>query len=247
MLRQLHRSVNLLIALVLSVQIVGCGKTETSSPSPIAVEAAANPGQADHYSLRLQSNGEEIAVVDLLIDGDTAIARVLNVTERFDLKNQRWQHDDTKEWVTLAQCVSWAKKSKDKSLRSKTSVPKKSRPFVQWILDPKFDTALTGGVLTLTSGQVDYKIAVEKSDRDLTNFFRYARLNAYKKSMTDRKLPPFAELLVLNELERRGLMPKAIEIQTPAVPQAPRMEMLISSDVGEANKTVNPSGGSRGL
>ncbi|MEM7315858.1 MAG: hypothetical protein AAF497_22210, partial [Planctomycetota bacterium] len=57
---------------------------------------------------------------------------------------------------------------------------------------------------------------------------RYARLNAYKKAMTERRLPPFAELKVLKELERRKLMPKSMEVRLPGVPGAPEFKMVFS-------------------
>jgi hypothetical protein len=242
MARHLHISAVLLTALILMLTMVGCGKTDTPAQSQGSVDAA--PAQAVEYKINLESNGEQIAVIELSIKSDTAISRVADMTERFDLKNQRWQHDESKEWVTLSQCDSWATQSKDKSRTSNASVPEHVRAFVEWSLDPKFEIESTQDMLTMTSGQVDYKIAVEKSDGD-SNYYRYARLNAYKKAMTERKLPPFAELLVLEELERRRLMPRSMEIQIPGVPGAPSIKMLISRQIA-ANNAVNRSTHPRG-
>jgi hypothetical protein len=227
MCRHQYVSVKSLTALLFSLQMVGCGKTDNGSSPPEAVETAATADQAQKYRIAIQSNGKEIGVIDLLIQGDAATSTVADVTERFDLRNQRWQHDGSKEWVTLSECESWAIQSKDKSQTSSASVPEQIRPFVEWSLDPTFDVVSTNGILTLTSGQVDYKIAVERYDRDLANYYRYARLNAYKKAMTARKLPPFAELLVLDELERRNVMPKTMQVQIPGVPGSPVIEIFI--------------------
>jgi hypothetical protein len=206
---------------------------ETLFSTLLALFAATSPLQADEYKIELQSNGEETAVIELSIKGDTAIAKVADVTERFDLKNQRWQHDESKQWVPLSECETWAKQSKERSIKSVASAPEKVRPFIQWSLDPKFEISHTDNTLTLTSGQVDYKIVAEKPNRDLSGYYRYARLNAYKKAMTERKLPPFAELLVLEELERRKLLLKSMEIQMPGVPGAPSFKIVMSSE-GEA-------------
>lgn len=185
---------------------------------------------AQEYTIDLESGGERIAVIELSIDNDEAIARVGDVTERFDLKNQRWQDAESEQWVSLAQSEAWAKQSKEKSTKSVAAIPEDIRPFVEWSLSPDFKVETKDSAITLTSGQVDYAIIVTKSDSDLTNYFRYARLNAYKKAMTERKLPPFAELKVLEELERRKLMPKYMEVRIPGVPGAPEFKMIFSEN-----------------
>lgn len=187
-----------------------------------------SPLWAQEYAIDLESNGKKIAVIKLSIDSNEATAKVDDVTERFDLKNQRWQHAESKQWVSLAQCEAWAKQSKEKSANSAASIPENFRPFVEWSLSPKFNVEATDSAITLTSGQVDYAITVTKTGADLTNYYRYARLNAYKKAMTERKLPPFAELKVLEELERRKLMPTSMEVRIPGVPGAPEFKMTFT-------------------
>lgn len=193
-----------------------------------AVLAVASRLSAQEYTIDLESGGKQMAVIELSIDKDEATAKVGDITERFDLKNQRWQHADSKQWVSLAQCEAWAQQSKDKSSKSAASIPEKIRPFVEWSLNPKFTVEVKDSAITLTSGQVDYAITATKTDRDLTDYFRYARLNAYKKAMIARKLPPFAELKVLEELERRKVMPKSMEVRIPGVPDAPEFKMIFS-------------------
>lgn len=194
----------------------------------IFVFALSSQAAAQQYRINLQSGGEEIAVIEISIDDNIAITKVGDVTERFDLEKQQWQHDESKQWVSLSQSEAWAKQSKEKTGKSADSIPEQVRSFVLWSLDPAFDINATGNALSLTSGQVDYRIVGEKSHRDLTDYFRYARLNAYKKAMTEQKLPPFAELKVLDELERRKLMPRSMEIHIPGVPGAPSFKMVIS-------------------
>jgi hypothetical protein len=101
-----------------------------------------------------------------------------------------------------------------------------TRPFVRWSLVPTFKVESADSTLILTSGQVDYKIIGKTTDSDHTGFFRYARLNAYKKAMTEKKLPPFAELKVLEELETRKMLPKSMEVRIPGVPGAPTINLV---------------------
>jgi hypothetical protein len=197
----------------------------------LAILAVVSRLSAQEYTIDLESGDKRIAVIELSIDNDEATAKVGDITERFDLKSQRWQDADSKQWVSLAQCEAWAKQSKEKSTKSATSIPEKVRPFVEWSLSPTFKIDEKDLVITMTSGQVDYTITATKTDRDLSNYFRYARLNAYKKAMTERKLPPFAELEVLEELERRKLMPTSMEVRIPGVPGAPEFKMVFSEKI----------------
>lgn len=144
----------------------------------------------------------------------------------------------------MSQCENWARQSKEKSSSSAASIPENVRSFLLWTLDPTFEVVATDTTLTLTSGQVDYKITGTKTDSDLTNFFRYARLNAYKKAMTERKLLPFAELKVLEELERRKIEPESMEVRIPGIPDTPTFSMIYneksSPTIGEENAPPQP-------
>lgn len=180
---------------------------------------------AQDYTIEFEANGETLAVVKLVIEKDVATTTVDGVIERFDLSKQSWWHDGFNQWVTLAQCEAWAEESKQRSTNSAASIPKAIRPFVLWSLDPQFEIAETKTSLTLTSGQVDYDIVVEQTEADLTAFFRYARLNAFKKAMAEKKLPPFAELRVIDELEVRQLKPLSMKVEVPGIPEAPAMKI----------------------
>jgi hypothetical protein len=192
------------------------------------VSATVSIASGQEFTINGELDGNETDVVQLSIKDDMAITKCNGVTEHFDLKNQRWQHEETKQWVTLAECESWAKQSKEKSENSSIEVPDEIRTFINWSLDPKFEINSSEGKLELISGQVDYRIEVEKSDRDYTNFYRYAKLNAYKKAMTLRKVLPFAELATLQELEKRKLFPKSMEIKIPGAKGSPTIKMTIT-------------------
>ena len=178
--------------------------------------------------IKLSSNDQEIAAIDVAIHDGFAVAKINGETQRFDVREPSWQDENSKRWVKLSQCENWAKNLKEKSANSKAEVPKEMREFVAWSLDPKFEINVKDSTLYFKSGQVDYKIDTVKTDRDLTDFYKYAKLNAYKKAMTQRQTPPFAELKVNEELERRNLIPKMMEIQIPGVPGSPKIKVEFS-------------------
>jgi hypothetical protein len=193
----------------------------------IALALVASQLSAANYDISVHSVGKKLVGMQLSIQGDTATATVGDLVEHFDLKQMRWQNDVAKQWISLSQCKTWGQQSKERSAKSTVKLPEKIRAFIAWNLDPKFEVKETATTLTLTSGYVDYTIVGEKTDRDLTNYYRYARLNAYKKAMTLRKLPHFAELKVLDELERRKMIPRSMEVRMPAIAQIPTMTVKI--------------------
>jgi hypothetical protein len=85
--------------------------------------------------------------------------------------------------------------------------------------------------LRLTSGQVDYVIEGVASTVNMDGYFRYAVINAYKKAMTERKLPPFAELKAIEEMKSLGHIPRTISVTIPGVPGSPVI-MLEIREVG---------------
>lgn len=185
---------------------------------------------AQEYTIDVESNGDRIAVVNLLIAEDEATATVGDVIEHFDLKDQCWQYTDSKEWVSRSQCETWAQQSKEKSINSTASISERIRPFGLWSLDPTFRVEATDRTLKLTSGQVDYIITAKTTERDLTGIFRYARLNAYMKAMSERKLPPFAGLKVLEEMEHRKMRPESIVVRIPGVAGSPVSSLTCKED-----------------
>ena len=57
----------------------------------IVTVGGATPGE--DYKIRAFANDKEVAVVDLSIDAEEATVKVDGFSEKFDLKQQRWQHD----------------------------------------------------------------------------------------------------------------------------------------------------------
>ncbi|TWT77401.1 hypothetical protein Pla123a_20620 [Posidoniimonas polymericola] len=194
--------------------------------SALHIAVLVGSTSAEDFVVTMLSNGEELSRSRLSIEPDAATLRVGDEVESFDLKGTRWLDGRSGVWVTLAQCEAWAKQTVAITKQSVADAPANIRQFVSWTIEPSFEIQDRGaGTLTLTSGVVDYAIAGEQREEGLSNFFRYAKLNAYKKAMVERKVAPFAELKVIEELERRRLFPVVMSVEIPGVPSAPAFEI----------------------
>ena len=180
------------------------------------------------FKIDLKIEGESTAEILLKIEGEIATAKVADETEQYNLKDQSWLDPKTSKWTTLAQCKEWAEQSKAKSLKSADAAPANIRPFLLWSLNPTFKIEKVNATLRMTSGQVDYVIEGQASKAGAEEYFRYAVLNAYKKAMTDRKLPPFSELKAITEMNNLGHIPRKITVTIPGIPKAPKFEMEIT-------------------
>lgn len=186
------------------------------------------PASAKEIKIDLKVDGKSTAKVLLKIEGDIATARVGDEIEQFNLKNASWFDASTRKWTTLAQCKEWANQSKAKALKSADAEPANVRSFLLWFLNPTFKVEKTNHTLRLRSGQVDYVIEGQASRSGAEKYFRYAVLNAYKKAMTERKLPPFPELRAITEMRTLGHLPQKITVTMPGIPKAPKSEMQIT-------------------
>lgn len=176
----------------------------------------------------LRVDKQTAANIHLKIEGDIATASVDGETERFNLKQMSWLDARTDKWTTLAQCKEWAEQSKARTLKSADSAPAHIRPFLVWSLEPSFKVTKSNDTLRLTSGQVDYFINGTASKANTDAYFRYAVLNAYKKAMVEKKLPPYSELKAIEEMKTLGRIPGSISVTMPGIPRSPAIEMNIT-------------------
>jgi hypothetical protein len=183
---------------------------------------------ASELKINFKVEGQATAEIFLTIKGDLATARVENEIEQFNLKDQSWLEAKTGKWMTLPQCKEWAEQSKATSLKGADAAPTNIRPFLLWSLNPTFKIEKTNDIVRLTSDQVDYVIEGQASKTNVEEYFQYAVLNAYKKAMTERKLPPFSELKAITEMSSLGKIPRKLTVTMPGIPQAPKFEMEIT-------------------
>jgi hypothetical protein len=183
---------------------------------------------ASDFAIEMKANGDVVAEILLRIEGNFATATVAGEAERFNLKEMSWLDERTNQWVTAAQCKEWSEQSKAKSLQSTVTAPARVRSFVMWSLDPTFRVEKSNGTLRLTSGHVDYVIEGEASMTGVDGYYRYAIVNAYKKAIVEKKLPPFSELKAIEEMKALGYVPRKISIAIPAIQGSPTFEIQIA-------------------
>lgn len=199
-------------------------------------EPSSAAGRAVEFTINLKSEGKPVADIILKLDSNFATATVAGETEKFNLKEMSWFNSTAGKWVTLEQCTAWAAQSKQKSQGSINSAPEHMRPFFVWSLDPIFKVTNSDGTLRLDSDHVDYLVEGEASKSEVGGYFRYAILNAYKKAMTERKLPPFSELKAIEEMKALGHIPRRISVKMPGIPGSPAFDMEISETKQEEKK-----------
>lgn len=128
----------------------------------------------------------------------------------FDLQNNAW-HDPVKNiWVSLNDCREREQLSKKKSKLTMWLAPQEEREFLQAMLDPAFDvTELVTGELQISDSGLQYTVTPSKdvSAELLHNYFRYDQLDAYHKAMTEKQLPPTAQIALDAILSKRGVFP----------------------------------------
>jgi hypothetical protein len=183
---------------------------------------------AGELKIDLKIEGQPTVEIVLKIEGDMATAKVGDEAEQFNLKDQSWLDPKSGKWTTLTECKEWAEQSKAKTRSFADAAPEYLRAYFLWSIDPKFEVKKDMDTLRLTSGQVDYEIAGQSSKADVDAYYRYAVLNAYKKAMTERRVPPYAELKAVSEMKKLGHIPRRIVVTVPGIPDAPKIEMEFS-------------------
>jgi hypothetical protein len=192
--------------------------------------AVAEHAVATEYELRLRGDGEELVITTLSVEEDTAVASTGDITERFDLKKMAWLDEKTGRWVTMQEsetALSSTKSATKAALEANRTAPPELLEFLEWSLEPSFKVSEEEGKLKLVSGKIDYTIEGKVDADDSDAYYKYAVLNSYKKAAQLKKLPPYPELRAIDEMKRRGGVPRKISVTIPGVPGAPAMEIEI--------------------
>jgi hypothetical protein len=173
-------------------------------------------------AFRLATNisvNEEEAEIDIFFVGEKCVLCEMSDPSQaavviFDLQLMTWTDFSHKKSATLADCEAWAQASKERIAKSlETVTDTRLKRFVQDSIEPSLKSRVEDEVLILSNPSITYRftkyLTVDSQRRK--KFFTYDRLNAYHKSMTERKLPPFLQLAVDRELESRELIPQKFE------------------------------------
>ena len=151
----------------------------------------------------------------------------------YDLEEMSWRDRSPLGTLRLADCQAWAKASAGRSRASiaRTTDPELRR-FIELMLDPQFKVTTEEDRVILINDVLMYEIhstqTLSKANRD--RFFSYDTLNAYRKAMVERKLPPTPQLEIDKEMAARKLVPSEI-ICTITTPNG-KLRLKINLQVG---------------
>ena len=213
--------------------------------SMVSLLLAASAGAVD-FIVKSVADGQPVGEMQLQVGDATATATADGATESFNLKDMSWFDSESNRWMTIPDCLALLEQSKARTMKSMESAPAHVRPFVQWLMEPSFTVERSKDSLRLLSGHIDYVIAGEASRTSVEAYFRYAVLNAYKKAVVLRKLPPYPELRAIQEMKTLGYIPRVMSIAMPGIPGSPTfvVEVTETQAVGLAADTALAAGGS---
>jgi hypothetical protein len=117
-------------------------------------------------------------------------------------------------------CEDWAKASVERTRKSLASSSDQTfNKFAELLLDPKFVVTSDAESVTLSNDVMTYRASqpmpLDAQQRKM--FFTYDRLNAYRKALAERKVPPTPQIAVDDELDKREFAPGVIDfsLKTP--------------------------------
>lgn len=203
--------------------IVGCGE-EQGKPSERAVVDVprGSNGQTDDESFKCDitlAAGEQSFQFTTLFYDRFAVELDPDDHEKvvavYDLDALSWRDNRLGRTVTIEECESWASASAARSRRSLSQAGDANlQRFIELSLEPTFEVATEGDGIRLSNAILTYRVSnpLPLNARQCKRFFSYDRLNAYRKAMVERKLPPYPQLAVDDALEERGFAPGRIEV-----------------------------------
>jgi hypothetical protein len=161
-------------------------------------------------SYRFDTYFQDEYAVELDANNESRVAAIYNLTDG------SWRDANTGQEITLQTCEQWARASSEMSRKSLAQATDTNlKRFVELSLEPKFEVIEGNGEITLQNDVLMYRVSnpVPLSELQRQRFFAYDRLNAYRKAMTERKLPPFPQLAVDDEIERLEFVPGQIDVE----------------------------------
>lgn len=132
----------------------------------------------------------------------------------YHLPRMSWREVEANQTIEFSDCLAWAAASAKTTKESlAASTDETAKRFTESLLEPKFEIKTSGtGEITLQNEFLSYRITPAQSvdEAVMGDFFAYDQLNACRKALVLRQLPPFAQLAVTEELKHRAVFPSAI-------------------------------------
>ncbi|MBM4034650.1 MAG: hypothetical protein FJ291_23140 [Planctomycetes bacterium] len=186
----------------------------------VEVEKGADPVVAHVYFL-----GRHVFEFEGDADGELVAV--------YDLDKEMWHEVRKGEAVDMAEVREWLKQSEERTAKSAANprVSADVKRLTKAMVQPDFEVSASGNSLTLKNEFVTYQVTgVPIATEGKIALFAWDRLNAYRKAMVERKLPPHSQLAVTGELEKRRLFPAqmvlALSLPSGSASFTMRLEVL---------------------
>jgi hypothetical protein len=135
--------------------------------------------------------------------------RKSKVVAVYDLENLWWQDSQPGRIVRMKDCEYWTRSAAElwRNLAAQTL-----ERFVELSLAPKFEISEGDDELTLSNEIMTYRVSrpMQLDELQLKRFFTHHRLRTYREAM-GKRMPPCAQLAVIDELARRQFAPGKVE------------------------------------
>jgi hypothetical protein len=129
----------------------------------------------------------------------------------YDLENFWWHDSKPRRIVRIKDCEDWTRSAAE-SWRNVAAAT--LRPFVELSLEPNFEVAEGDDELTLSNEIMTCRVSrpIKLDELQLKRFFTHNRLRMYREAM-GKRMPPFAQLVVVDELASRQFAPGKVECE----------------------------------
>ncbi len=134
----------------------------------------------------------------------------------FDLKDKSWRDFDPSQQVSWEECQSWTDSTTEATRKQlAASDNPEGSDMIKHTLDPDFQVSTEGETVVISNPILTYRVSepMPLDELQQQRFITYDRLNAYRKAMLGKKLPPFPQLAVDDVLEERKIAPGRIEFR----------------------------------
>jgi hypothetical protein len=149
-----------------------------------------------------------------------------------DLKNGSWTDPTSGRQFTLTSVAAWQQEWYRNVLEPRllNVVDPQARDVLRDIYDPRFEViSESGGWLRLKSLTYDYHVraGAPLPDGQRERFFKYSRIQAYRRAIANGEPPPLAQLRVDDELAKRRIVPAELRIAVDQKVRSSQLDVLI--------------------
>ena len=186
-----------------------------------ATAAAAVDSDAPFKVLTTLTSGDQTVANAIVFIGDYAADMrgddPLQPAAVVDLKHEAWTDLTSGRHYTLAAVQAWEQEWRRDFLEGRVAnvTDRQTRDLLRDVYDPHFEVVPEAdGWIRFKSMTYDYLVrpGAPLPDGQRARFFKYARIQAYRRAIANGEPPPLAQLRVNDELAKRRIVPAELRI-----------------------------------